>query len=169
MKMNDQQILKLRARELAVKETAAPAAGSWIEAVCFGLQPEKYAIECSYVQEVIALREITPIPGTPGFIMGVINFRGMIVSVVNLKIIFGIMDQGLTEMNKVIMLKHKDMVFGLVTDEIEGIIHIHKADLSAPPINLAQSETGFVDGITPDGVIFLDARQLINSKQLVIN
>lgn len=169
MILNEQHILQLRARELAMKETTATETGSFVEAICFVLQPEKYAIESSYVQEVLSLKDITPIPGTPGFVMGVINFRGMIVSVVNLKMVFGIMEQGLTEMNKVILIKHEAMMFGLVADEIAGIMPIFKADLSAPPITLDPAGAGLVEGITTDGIILLNARQLIHSNQLVIN
>ncbi len=168
MKLNEQQILQIRARELARKETAAPQADSLVEAVCFVLQPEMYAIEGIYVQEVLALREITPIPGTPGFIMGVINFRGIIVSVVNLKMVFGIMEHGLTEMNKVVLLKHEFMIFGLVVDEIAGVMHIRKSELSAPPINLDPAGADFLEGVTSEGIILLNAIKLLQSKQFVI-
>ena len=169
MNLNEQEVLERRARELANKDANTTDKGSSLEVVCFVLQPEKYAIEAGYVQEVLSLKDITPIPGTPAFVMGIINFRGMIVSVINLKKVFGIMEQGLTELNKVILIKHETMTFGLVADEIQGVLPVSKADLSAPPISLDPAAAGLVEGVAPDGIILLKAKQLIYSDQLVVN
>jgi purine-binding chemotaxis protein CheW len=154
MNPHEKQILNQRARLLAqTKDT--PSTEKSLMFVEFLLFPESYAIEASYVQEVFSLKELTPIPGTPEHIMGVINFRGSIISVLNLKILFGLKEQGLTEMNKVILLRKQQMEFGLISDAITGLVNIPASKISSPPLN--------------KGVILLDAARMLESNKLIIS
>lgn len=169
MKQED-KILKARAQFAARKVSASEeASDSNLVLVEFFLFPEKYAVETSFVKEVITLKEITPIPGVPEFVMGVINFRGEIISVLNLKTLFGLKEKGLTEMNKVLILRNDKMSFGLVADAITGSICVPVSQFSEPPLTLSKSAAEFVRGLAYDGTIVLDGEQLLTTEILTVN
>ncbi len=164
----DEQILKQRAQATAIKFKEETTLHKSIRVVEFLLFPEKYAVEVQYVREVLSLHEITPIPGTPESIMGVINFRGGIVSVVNLKVLFGLKEKGLTEMNKVILLHHENMEFGLIADGITGSSEVYEDEIAEPPITISPHAAGYVRGLTGKNTILLNAAALLKSTALQI-
>jgi len=163
----DITILQDRAQNLAGrKKTAGEADGSQISVVEFLLMPERYAIEEKYISEVFFLKDITPVPGTPPYVMGVINLRGRIVSVVNLKSLFRLKDRGLTDLNKVIVIQHGDMEFGIVSDAIAGSKTIDSGQLSEPPLSLQGQGADYISGVTSDGLILLNAMALLSGKAI---
>ena len=166
----EQEIMLKRARLVAGRGKAdALINQDTLSVVGFLLVPEKYAIAGSYVTEVLPLTEITPIPGAPAFIMGVINLRGKIVSIVNLKIKFSLKEKGLTYFNKVIILRNENMEFGIVADAITGTQNLELDNLSPPPLTLSSVVAQLVIGVSSDGLIMLDAQRMLNSNQFVIN
>lgn len=166
---SEQKTLNERARVVAHKKKATHVGDGGVEVVEFILHPERYVIEGKYIREVLSLNEITTIPGTPDFVMGVINFRGTILSIVNLKVIFGLTEKGLTELNKVIILRNDTMEFGIVADGIVGNKRILFSTLSDAPLTLDGTGADFVSGITDEGLIVLDANRMLNSTQLIID
>lgn len=165
----DKEILLERAKKVAGrKENNILKSENTISVVEFLLSPERFAIEEKYVSEVLSLKEITSIPGTPAFVMGVINLRGRIVSIINLKTLFNLKERGLTELNKVIILNDEKTEFGIVSDSISGNKTINLQTLSSPPLTLNTIESDNIKGITPDGLIILNAANLLNSKQIIL-
>jgi purine-binding chemotaxis protein CheW len=169
--MKDEKLILLeRAQQIAGRKDLANV--DMVDAttvVEFMLMPEKYAIEEKYITEVFFLKEITAIPGTPAFVMGVINLRGKILSVVNLKSFFNLKDRGLSDLNKVIVIQNDNMKFGIVTDSIVGSKTISISSLSPPPLTLHNNGAEFISGVTSDGTILLNAIQLLTSKQIIVN
>lgn len=167
--MDNNTILQERAQSIAGRKNMDNSTTEEIVSVVeFLLMPERYALEGNYVSEVFFLKEITTIPGTPPFVMGVINLRGRIVSVINLKSLFNLKDKGLTDLNKVIVLKSDEMEFGIASDSIVGNKSIEVNSLSSPPITLDHNGAQYIKGITPDGLILLDAIKLLTSNQIII-
>ena len=89
-----ERILQERAKNLAREGPADQGARKQLDVVEFLLAYERYAIESHWVREVHPLKEITPLPGTPAFVLGIINVRGRIVSVVDLKAFFDLPVRG---------------------------------------------------------------------------
>jgi purine-binding chemotaxis protein CheW len=166
----DKDVLIERARRIAGrKDNEDQLTGETLSVVEFLLLPERYAFEGKYISEVLLLKEITSIPGTPPFVMGVINLRGKVVSIINLKSLFNLKEWGLTQLNKVLILKDDTMEFGIVADEISENKSIFLNTLSPPPVTLDNIGVEYISGITPDGLILLSARNLLSSKQIIIN
>lgn len=163
------EILKERARQLAVKKEIVEHDTGSIAVVEFLLFPEKYAVAASYVVEVLPLKDLTPVPGTADYVMGVINFRGSIISVINLKILFGLKEEGLTEMNKVVLLRNKQMEFGLLVDGITGVQSMALEQFKPPPVNLSEMGAAFIAGMIWNDTIFLDADKVLSNKLFKIN
>jgi len=157
-----------RAKWMAVRrDTQTSLVGETLSVVEFLLTPEKYAIEVQYVTEVLTLKEITRVPGTPAYVMGVINLRGKIISIINLKSLFNLKERGLTELNKVLIIKDETMEFGIVADSISCNKIIELNTLSPIPLNLDAIGIESILGVTQDGLILLNAKNLLSSKKLV--
>ena len=168
MDQHDQKVLKERARLLAQQKVDSSHAADKLSVVTFELIPEKYAIEDMFVRQVFTLTDLTPVPGTPSFIMGVTNHRGGIISIVNLKELFGIKDRGLTEMNKVLILSYNDMEFGVVADSVTGSRQISYEDVKALPATSHSRGSNFIKGMLSDGYILLNAAELMSSEVMLI-
>jgi purine-binding chemotaxis protein CheW len=165
-----EDILQERARKISGKRSGNHLAQEeMITVVEFNLMPENYAIDEFFVSEVILLKELTTIPGVPSFVAGITNIRGKIISVVNLKIFLGITTKGITDLNRIIVLKHKQMEFGILADSILGTKTINTSALSPAPITVQGAAAGFVKGITSDGMIVLDGGNILSTKSIIIN
>lgn len=166
---SEKEILQQRAKLIAIRRKDNQVRSEkQISVVEFLLTPERYAFEESYVSEVLSLKEITTIPGTPAFVMGIINLRGRIVSVINLKSLFNLKERGLTELNKVMILKNETMEFGVVADSILGNTTISLDNISVPPITLDNAGIEYITGVTNEGLILLSAEKLLTSKQIIL-
>ncbi len=168
MKQEEQKILHERAKLLSVSASSNEKPDDQIAIVGFTLHPEKYAFEVVNVSEVLTMNELTPIPGTPAFIMGVVNLRGHIISVVNLKSFLGLTEGGLTQLNKIIVISDGKMIFGVLADEITGFSNFPSDKLLEPPVNLNGLLAEFVKGTLSDGTILLNASRMLTSKHLII-
>jgi purine-binding chemotaxis protein CheW len=111
-------LLKKRAQALALQENDETGQQECIEIIVFRLAYETYGIETAFVREVYPLKDMTTLPGTPSFVMGIINVRGQIVSVVDLKKFFNLPEKGLGELNKVIIMCNERMEFGILADVV---------------------------------------------------
>lgn len=166
---NEEQILKERARLAAQKRLQDTTTADSISVIEFLLFPERYAIASAFVREVLKISEVTAIPGTPSYIAGVINYRGSIVSVINMKDLLGLKEKGLTEMNKVLMLSNDKMEFGLIADGIIGSAEIPSDQIMEPPHSNSGSGTVYIRGVLKNGSILLDGTQLMENESLSIN
>src|ERR1700726_1698325 len=102
---SDTQILPARAHALARPPAHTPAAETMLDVLEFRLAQERYAIETRYVREVHPLKDLTPLPCTPPFVLGIVNVRGRIVPVFDLKKFFDLPDQGLTDLHRIILIE----------------------------------------------------------------
>ena len=165
---SDQQILQERARKLAVRKSDQNPEGESILAIEFLLLPEKYCIDSSCIAEVLPLKDITPIPGTPSFVLGVMNVRGKIISVIDLKSFLHLKEIGIMESNKVMVVKSQEIEFGILTDAIEGTRQIYLNSLIAPPVTINGIGAEYIKGITTDGRILLEAKTLLSNKSIKV-
>jgi purine-binding chemotaxis protein CheW len=169
MVKSDREILKERAvrNALIIKESGGSMAEP-ADTLEFTLLKQRFAIESRYASEVHFIREITPIPGAPSFVSGVIIHRGRIVSLINLRTLFKMKERGLTELNKFIIISNKDNYFGIIADSITGILKKDLAEVMPPPDTIEQHLSAYITGIFPDGVIMLDAEKLLTSQEIII-
>jgi purine-binding chemotaxis protein CheW len=163
-----QRILHDRAQVLAREIPAAEGADASIEVMEFQLAHERYAIATEYIREVHPLEELTPLPCTPVFVLGIVNVRGEILSVIDIKKFFDLPERGLTDLNKIIVLESADMVFGILADAISGVYRILRADIQPPLPTLTGIREDYLLGITAQRVVMLDAAKLLSDETLVV-
>jgi purine-binding chemotaxis protein CheW len=161
-------ILRQRARELAV-EPAAEGTGDRIEIVEFLLATEHYGIETAFVREVCALKDLTPVPCTPAHVLGILNVRGRILSVIDLKKFFDLPERGLSDLNKVLVLESGAMAFGILADRIRGIRRLPAGSLQRNMPTLRDIRAVYLKGIAEDRTIVLDGQEILSSDRMVVN
>ncbi len=166
---NNGAILKARARALAKEEDQALAPRSFIEITEFSLAAETYGIESSFVREVYQLRDFTPLPGVPSFVLGIVNVRGQILSVVDLKKIFNLPAKGLGELNKVIILDNGRMEFGILADAVLGTRPVALDAIQASPVTVTGIGAEYLKGITGERVVILDAKKILDDEKIIVN
>lgn len=163
-----QRILRERARRLADRDETAEGSGS-IDVLEFGLAGERYALEAVYVDDVVPLRELTPLPCTPDFLRGVVNVRGRLVGVVDLKKFFGLQERGITDLHRVVLLRSGDLEFGLLADTVEGVAPLALDAVQPSLPTLTGIREAYVRGVTAERVVVLDAEAILSDRRLVID
>jgi purine-binding chemotaxis protein CheW len=161
-------VLRDRARALAAGGGAEEPA-NLLEVLQFRLASETYALELTWIEHVRPIVDITPLPGVPPFILGVVNVGGRIVSLVDLKVIFDLPDAGLSAASRVIILRGPAMEIGLLADEIFGIEKIPSESLQAQLPSLSGVRTEFLKGVAPGGLVVLDGARLLSANSMVVN
>ncbi len=126
-------------------------------------------METSYIEEVWPLKDFTPLPGTPAFVLGIINVRGRIVSVVDIKKFFDMPEKGISDLNKVIIIHDDKMEFGILADEILGVRNIALSELSPPLPTLTGIRKDFLKGVTVERIVILDAARILADKNIVVH
>jgi purine-binding chemotaxis protein CheW len=161
------RILKERAKLLArepVKETDDAS----IEVVEFLLADERYGIESRFVREVYLLKEFTHLPCTPPFVFGLINVRGQVLSVIDIKKSFGLPDKGISDLSKVIIIHKDKMEFGILADAVFGVREIRLSEFQPSLPTLSGKREEYLRGVTMDRAVILDGARLLNDKDIVV-
>ena len=171
--MTEEELTKKILHERAVilaKELETEDKSEKIPFLEFQLADECYCLATTEVKEVFPLKEYTRIPCTPDFIFGVMNFHGQILSIVDLKKVLNLSDTGLNDQSKIIILESKDMIFGIMTDNILGIREIEENAIQKElPTGLDMSSSHYIRGITNDGEIILNSAALLSDSKMVVN
>jgi purine-binding chemotaxis protein CheW len=162
------EILRKRAGELA-RQAGPEGVGATLEVLEFLLSYETYAIEISWIVEAYPLRELTPLPGTPPFVLGIINVRGRILSVIDIRVFFDLPKKGLTNLNKVIILRSGEMEFGILADEIIGTRSIPLKELQPPLSTLTGIREDYLKGVTRERTALLDGEKLLADRKIVVH
>lgn len=162
------EILKQRAIILAQESEQKINKDEYIEVLEFMISNDRYIIENSYLHEVYPIKELTEIPFTPSYIMGVINVRGNIFSVIDIKTLFNKRPEIITEKSKAIIVKNENMEFSIHTEKIIGVNFVLKSELQPPPSTLSGIEADYISGISKDGLIFLDVGKMLSDKRMIV-
>jgi purine-binding chemotaxis protein CheW len=159
-------VLKTRAQTLARTPEETTGAGLQVDITEFRLGDETYAFLSTAVREVYPLKGLTPLPCTPSFVLGVINVRGRILPIVDLTTLFGLAKQYVSEQSTAILLKVNDLEVGIVANLVIGVRSLSFAEIHPPLSTLANSRARYLQGITTEGLIILDAAKLLGGIRL---
>lgn len=161
-------ILRERARALARAQEGPGGGEDHLTVVEFMLAHERYALELAYIREVYPLKELTPLPGTPDFVMGIVNVRGQILSIIDIGRFFDLPKKGLTNLNQVIILQSDDMEFGVLADEILGTRSIPQSAIQTSLPTLTGIRAAYLKGVTGDRVVILDGAKILSDDKMVV-
>lgn len=171
------EILKARAKTLAREPEKKKAIESCLEVVEFILAGERYGIETEYVRKVYPMKELTPLPCTPTYVLGVTNVHGQTISVIDIKKFIGLPETGITDLNRLIIiytdtpvLREIDgMEFGILADVILGAKSLPLNGIQPLPPTLTGIKEDYIKGITDNRVLILDAERLLTDKNIIVH
>jgi purine-binding chemotaxis protein CheW len=163
-----ERILRDRAKRLARRAPPAAASGSMLELLEFGLDRERYALESRHVHEVHPLRDLTPLPGTPAFLLGIVNLRGRIVPVLDLKKFFELPEKGVTDLHRIILVRGQDMEFGVLADVINGVRHVAAAHLQPSLPTLTGIRAHYLMGVTDERLVVLNFDRILLDPTILV-
>ncbi|BCS52677.1 chemotaxis protein CheW [Geobacter sp. SVR] len=149
----------------------AGQADSGQEYVTFTLNDELYAFDALNVQEIIELTGVTKVPHLPSYLKGVINLRGTIIPVVDLKEKFGMQSGEYKKHTCIIVTEFSRGVMGLIVDTVSDILNMSPRDISAAPDFGASINTEFIAGMGKTGdnlVLVLDVDKVLSVDEAIV-
>lgn len=135
----------------------------------FYLDEEEYGLEILKVQEIIGLMPITRVPRTPQYVKGVVNLRGKVIPVVDLRLKFGMEQAETTELSCIIVVQTRSVLFGVLVDRVSEVVDLAAADVEDAPDFGVDVDTGYIMGMGNTGervTILLDIDQVLADEEL---
>ena len=113
----------------------------------FFLEDEEYGIEILKVQEIIGMMSVTPVPRTPSFVRGVINLRGQVIPIIDLRLKFGMPAIAQTEETCIIVVRAQGVEMGIIVDKVSEVLDIATEEIDPVPSFGATVDTAYILGI----------------------
>lgn len=118
-----------------------------IQLVTFRLKEETYGINVMHVQEVLRVTEIAPVPGAPDYVLGIINLRGNVVTVIDTRSRFGLLAGELTDSSRIVIIESEKQVVGILVDAVAEVVELTESQIDAAP-NVGNGESSrYIQGI----------------------
>ncbi len=145
-------------------DTAAKRAGKYLT---FVLDREYYGLEILKVREIIGLMQITSVPRTPNFVKGVINLRGKVIPVVDLRLKFDMSEGQTTDQTCIIVVQVNDVEMGIVVDRVCEVLNVAAADIEDAPSFGVNVNTDYILGMGKSSgrvIILLDISRVLGDQ-----
>jgi purine-binding chemotaxis protein CheW len=139
-----------------------------LQLVTFNLASEEYAVDILKVQEINRMKEITRVPNSPPYVEGVINLRGKVMPVVNLRHKFGLEEVENTEQSRIMIMDIQGITMGLVVDSVSEVLRVPSNIVEPAPPMASNISTEFIRGIAKLEdrlIILLDMDRLIGKPE----
>jgi purine-binding chemotaxis protein CheW len=143
------------------------SAMSEIQLVVFDLASEHYGVDISDVREIMRMQNITKVPGAVSYVEGVINLRGKVLPVLDLRKRLGLKVAEQTEESRIVVVDIADGEVGVIVDAVTEVLRVPNASIEPPSSMVAQGNSDYLRGIaklTDRLIILLDLNKLLSSK-----
>lgn len=134
--------------------------------VTFMLESETYGINVMQVREVLRYTEIAPVPGAPSHVLGIINLRGNVVTVLDMRTLFGLEPSDVTNETRVIVIETSTQVVGLMVDSVAEVVYLKSSEIDTTPTVGTEEGSKFIQGICNRNDTLL---LLVNLDRLLID
>ncbi len=135
--------------------------------VTFRLGEETYGINVMQVQEVLRVTEIAPVPGAPDYVVGIINLRGNVVTVIDTRKRFGLIPKEPDDASRIVIIEAEDQVIGILVDSVAEVVELRASEIESAP-NVGNEESArYIQGVTSHGgelLILVDLNQLLSDE-----
>ena len=135
----------------------------------FRLGNEDYGIEIRYVTEIVGMQKITEVPDMPMFVKGVVNLRGQVIPVLDMRLRFNMQSRDYDERTCIIVVNIGGSQVGLVVDTVNEVRNIDDDQISPPPKTAGADTAGYIQGMGKVGesvIILLEGRSLLGSQDI---
>lgn len=136
--------------------------------VVFLLAEEAYGLDIATVQEIIPWQAVTRVPRTPSFVEGIINLRGNVIPVIDLRKRFELSHGEPRQGARIVVVEIATLVVGLVVDGVSEVLRVTARQIEAPPAVISGVDTAFIRGVAKTGdrlVILLDADRILDFEE----
>ncbi|MGV2871261.1 chemotaxis protein CheW [Colwellia sp. E150_009] len=136
--------------------------------VTFKLENEVYGINVMQVQEVLRYSEIAPVPGAPVYVLGIINLRGNVVTVIDTRARFGLAPREVTDNTRVVVIESEKQVIGILVDSVAEVVYLKASEIDDAP-NVGNEESAqFIQGVSNregELLILVDLDKLLSDDE----
>ena len=143
---------------------------SEIQLVIFQLGDEEYGVDVSQVKEIIKMQRITKVPKSPVFVEGVINLRGQLTTVMDLRKRFNIGTGNIDDNTRIVVAEFKNNLVGMIVDSVSAVLRISEKDIDQTPSAIAtEIDASFLKGVGKVGerlIILLDLARVLTGGEL---
>ena len=136
--------------------------------VTFQLEEETYGINVMQVREVLRYSEIAPVPGAPDYVLGIINLRGNVVTVIDTRSRFGLMPGDVTDNTRIIVIESDRQVIGILVDSVAEVVYLRTSEIDTTPSVGTDESAKFIQGVSNrDGklLILVDLNKLLTDEE----
>ena len=137
--------------------------------VTFQLDEEIYGVNVMQVQEVLRVTEIAPVPGAPSYVLGIINLRGNVVTVLDTRARFGLPQQDVGDSSRILIIESADQVVGILVDSISEVVYLRESEIEPAP-NVGNEESSrFIQGVCnreEELLILVDLNKFLTEDEL---
>lgn len=136
--------------------------------VTFQLENETYGINVMQVQEVLRYTEIAPVPGAPDYVLGIINLRGNVVTVIDTRSRFGLPAGDVSENSRIVIIEAEKQVIGIMVDSVAEVVYLRSSEIDAAPAVGTEESAKFIQGVSNrDGqlLILVDLHKLLSDEE----
>ncbi len=138
------------------------------EWVTFSLDNEKYGIPVMHVKEVLKMTEIAPVPGAPDFVLGIINLRGNVVTVIDTRKRFGLVPTETNEATRIVIIEDESDTVGMLVDSVAEVANLRESEIELAP-NVGNDESSkYIHGVSNQDdelLILVDLDKLLSLEQ----
>ena len=125
--------------------------------VTFQLEEETYGINVMQVREVLRYTEIAPVPGAPDYVLGIINLRGNVVTVIDTRSRFGLVEGEITDNTRIIVIESEHQVIGILVDSVAEVVYLRSSEIDTTPSVGTDESAKFIQGVSNrDGKLLMD-------------
>lgn len=136
--------------------------------VTFRLGDEKYGINVMQVQEVLRVTEIAPVPGAPTYVLGIINLRGNVVTVIDTRNRFGLMSKDTDDASRIVIIETESHIIGILVDSVAEVVEMRASEMETAP-NVGNEETSkYIQGVTGrdnELLILVDLNKFLSDEE----
>lgn len=139
-----------------------------IQWVTYHLGEEHYGIAVMQVQEVLRVTEITPVPGAPEYVLGIINLRGNVVTVLDTRKRFGMPPKEPDDTSRIIIIEAGEQVVGLLVDSVAEVVYLRASEIESAPNVGNEDSSRYIQGVhSSEGnlLIMIDVNKLLTEDE----
>ncbi|GBL04023.1 chemotaxis protein CheW [Glaciecola sp. KUL10] len=136
--------------------------------VTYRLDEETYGINVMQVQEVLRYTEIAPVPGAPDYVLGIINLRGNVVTVIDTRARFGLPPTETTDNTRIVIIESDEQVVGILVDSVAEVVYLRSSEIDSAPNVGTEESAKFIQGVSNRGdqlLILVDLNKLLSDDE----
>jgi purine-binding chemotaxis protein CheW len=144
--------------------------GAELKVIVFALADEEYGVEVEKVKTIERMMPMTRVPKTYSFVKGVINLRGVVVPVIDLRGRFGLPEQDYTDNSRIVIIAVNDMEVGLIVDSANDVIDVDSDAIQDPPEIVGGVRAKYLQGVAKLGdrlLVLLNLQEVLNKSEIV--